>query len=69
MSAHIDSSLPPLGSRVMTACGGMIDLEVNTPGALYRGGWVFFCLNTCLQEFEKDPKSSCLAGGLLFEEG
>lgn len=67
MTASDQSALPPLGSQVMTACGGMTDLEVDTPGALYRGRWVFFCLNSCLQEFEEDPQSSCLVDHPLTE--
>ncbi|OGO62933.1 MAG: hypothetical protein A2Z45_05690 [Chloroflexi bacterium RBG_19FT_COMBO_55_16] len=53
--------LPYSGIEVNTACGGKAHFAPDTPRAVYDGKWVFFCLPTCKQEFDKDPASSCLS--------
>jgi hypothetical protein len=41
----------------------------DSPRALQKDRWVFFCLAVCLQEFEQDPAASCYAGQIAAEEG
>lgn len=70
MDAH-DQSLPPLpslGKPVYTACNGQVKLAPDTPRALYRGEWVFFCLHMCKEDFDRNPATSCLAARLLVDK-
>jgi hypothetical protein len=56
-----DADSVRLGERIITACGG---LTLYTPGvesAIYNGKTVYFCLPACKKDFERDPRSSCLA--------
>jgi YHS domain-containing protein len=63
---------PPIaspGKVVATACRGYIQFEAATPHTVFRGQRIYFCLPSCLKAFEDDPKTSCLAGHPLLEEG
>jgi hypothetical protein len=53
--------LPPSGSQVKTACGGLVEFDPFTPRVPYRGEWLYFCLPACRKLFESDPQFSCLA--------
>ena len=64
MSAIDSVPLPVVGSDVKTACGETEKFAANTPRALYKGKWVFFCLPVCQKEFLEDPSSSCHANQL-----
>jgi len=55
--------LPTPGIPVQTACGGQILFEQGTPTAIHRGQRVYFCLPACLEDFARDPETSCLAQG------
>jgi YHS domain-containing protein len=61
MSAGSPISLPVFGSDIKTACGEAEKFAANTPRALYKGKWIFFCLPVCQKEFLDDPSSSCYA--------
>jgi YHS domain-containing protein len=69
MSGKPVLTLPPPGSQVRTACGGLVEFEQATPHAPYHGEWLFFCLPACQQLFENDPKSSCLPGQESSKDG
>jgi YHS domain-containing protein len=59
MSVESSIPLPVIGSEVQTACGDAENFAANTPRALYKGRWVFFCTPLCQQDFIEDPGSSC----------
>lgn len=59
--------LPPVGNAIRTACNSETLMTENTPRALYRGRWVFFCEHVCQAEFEQDPLNSCLTSHTLGE--
>ena len=60
--SEIDSiPLPVIGSEIKTACGDSEKFAANTPRALYKSEWIFFCLPICQKEFLEDPSSSCYA--------
>ncbi|OGO41631.1 MAG: hypothetical protein A2W36_06725 [Chloroflexi bacterium RBG_16_58_14] len=61
MAGRRSIPLPHPGSEVNTACGGKTHISPYTPRVVYNGKWVFFCLPTCKQEFDRDPAFSCLA--------
>jgi len=69
MSVRRSIPLPYSGREVYTACGGKAHFAPDTPRAVYDGKWVFFCLPTCKQEFDKDPASSCLAEQIALDTG
>lgn len=60
-----ESGRPASGSLVLAACGGQIFYSSNTPGAIFNGEPVYFCLSACKADFERDPHVSCLAGRLF----
>jgi YHS domain-containing protein len=64
-----EPAMPAVGSLVPTACRGLMRLEANTPQAVFRGRRIFFCLESCLQNFKTDPQTSCLAGDPLLKGG
>ena len=68
MTTRSEPPLPAPGSEIRTACGGLAKFEPDSPRALHKDDWVFFCLPTCLQEFEQDPASSCYASQLVPEK-
>jgi YHS domain-containing protein len=43
-------------------------LNYGTPFTNFHGETVYFCGPSCLQLYEEDPLSSCLASRLLSEE-
>jgi YHS domain-containing protein len=45
-----------------------VKLAPDTPRALYRGEWVFFCLHMCKEDFDRNPATSCLAARLLVDK-
>jgi YHS domain-containing protein len=49
------------GDRITTACGSRTLYTPGTESALYNGQPVYFCLPVCKQDFERNPRSSCLA--------
>lgn len=53
------------GTPVRTACGGVVQYARDTPCVLYKGEVVYFCLPICLEDYERDPISSCLAARIL----
>ena len=53
--------LPAPGAEVKTACGGTITFTADSPRALYREQWVFFCSLDCVEDFVRDPVTSCYA--------
>lgn len=69
MAAESLPTLPAPGSEVKTACGGLTKFMADSPRALQKDRWVFFCLAVCLQEFEQNPAASCYAGHIAAEEG
>ncbi len=54
-----------IDSLVRTACGGVIQYAANTPCIQYQGEVVYFCLPVCEEDFDRDPRSSCLAARIL----
>ena len=62
-----EPALPDTGSPVLTACGGQIQYERDTPTAVFRGQRVYFCLPACQEDFERDPATSCLADNPLLK--
>ena len=69
MSAESSIPLPIIGSDIKTACGDADKFAANTPRALYKGKWIFFCTPVCQQEFIEDPGSSCYASQIENEAG
>ena len=61
MSVGSSIPLPVIGSDIKTACGEAEKFVANTPRALFKGKWIFFCLPVCQKEFLEDPSSSCYA--------
>ena len=59
--------LPSPGSDIRTACGGLAKFAPDSPRALDKDNWVFFCLPTCLQEFEQNPVTSCYAAQMVHQ--
>lgn len=59
--------LPPSGSPIQTACRGHMLLEQNTPQTIFKGRRIYFCLSECLESFNQNPITSCLAGDPLLE--
>ena len=59
MTTRSEPLLPAAGSEVRTACGGLAKFTSDSPRTLLKDRWVFFCLPTCLQEFEQNPVTSC----------
>lgn len=59
MSSGYSIPLPIIGSEIKTACGDTDNFAANTPRALYKDKWIFFCTPLCQQEFLEDPGSSC----------
>jgi hypothetical protein len=68
MKTRSNSSLPASGSEIKTACGGLARFSADSPRILHKEQWIFFCLATCLEEFEQDPASSCYASQLTSEK-
>ena len=60
--------LPEIGSKIVTACKGVSQFVSATPTAVYQGQRLYFCLQSCLEEFEADPENSCLTSHSLPEE-
>ena len=52
---------PPVGSPVETACGARIRYHAEVPYVLVKGNPVYFCLPLCKEDFEKEPRFSCLS--------
>jgi YHS domain-containing protein len=69
MSAGRLIPLPAIGEEITTACGDTDKFTTNTPRALYKEKWVFFCTPLCQQEFTDDPGSSCYASQIDHEIG
>jgi YHS domain-containing protein len=44
------------GIEIKTVCGGILENLDKYPSADYRGEIVFFCTDSCLNAFEKDPE-------------
>lgn len=63
-----DPPTPKPGSIVLTACKGYIHYEPGTPTTVFRGQRLYFCLPSCLQAFQENPKMSCLAGDPLVKD-
>jgi hypothetical protein len=68
MKSRSDPPLPAPGSEIKTACGGLARFSADSPRILLKDRWIFFCLATCLEEFEQDPASSCYASQLTSEK-
>jgi YHS domain-containing protein len=68
MNSRQPSAPPPEGRQVITACGARVMLNYGTPFTNFHGETVYFCGPSCLQLYEEDPLSSCLASRLLSEE-
>jgi YHS domain-containing protein len=49
------------GDRIFTACGSRTLYTPGTESAIYNGKPVYFCLPICKQDFERNPRASCLA--------
>jgi hypothetical protein len=49
------------GDPITTACGGKTLYTPGTESAIYLGKPVYFCLPICKRDFERDPRTSCLA--------
>jgi YHS domain-containing protein len=49
------------GDRIITACGSTMMFMPGTESAIYNGKTVYFCVPACKKDFERDPRSSCLA--------
>lgn len=60
--------LPKAGSQVTTACGSEVQLGEDTPFVKYKERLVFFCLPACKEDFEREPRFSCLAVELILGE-
>ena len=60
--------LPEIGSQIITACRVVSQFAAATPTAVYEGQRIYFCLQSCLEDFKTDPENSCLAGHSLEEE-
>ena len=60
--------LPPAGSHVPTACGSEIRFADDMPFVNYKDRLVFFCLPACKEDFEREPRFSCLALELMLGE-
>lgn len=60
MNDKKDNALPKIGSSIYSACGGPMTFNNDTSRALYQDRWVFFCLPSCKDDFNKDPATSCL---------
>ena len=43
------------GKEIKTVCGGILKDPQNYPSAEYKGEFVYFCAQGCLNAFEKDP--------------
>jgi len=67
VGADQKTALPAPGNPVQTACGGQIHFEQDTPTTIYRGRRVYFCLPACLEDFARDPATSCLADDMRQE--
>jgi hypothetical protein len=67
MSTGNSIPLPIIGSEIKTACGDADNFAVNTPRALHKDKWIFFCTPLCQQEFIQDPSSSCYASQIESE--
>jgi YHS domain-containing protein len=61
MSSNNAIPLPVIGREVTTACDSQEKFTSDTPRAIYKGKWIFFCTPICQQEFIQDPRNSCLA--------
>jgi hypothetical protein len=64
MDADQEPALPEIGERITSACGGSLDFEPDTPRTVHQRRWVFFCLPSCQEDFERDPFASCLSEDL-----
>jgi hypothetical protein len=53
--------LPQIGALIRSACGGQMNFELDTPKSLFKERWIYFCLSSCREDFEKDSTSSCLS--------
>ncbi|MFU8771716.1 MAG: hypothetical protein ACNA8H_04760 [Anaerolineales bacterium] len=53
--------LPEVGNLIYSACGGQMTFEPDTPRAIFREEWVFFCSPSCKDDFDRDPAISCLS--------
>jgi len=60
--SEAEPALPEQGATVLSACGGQMRFESDTPWAIYRGRRLYFCLPSCKEAFENDPETSCLVG-------
>jgi hypothetical protein len=68
MSTAGKTGQPAIGSVVSTACGGLLRLDANTPQSIFHDRRIYFCLPSCKESFDQDPKTSCLVCNPLFEE-
>ena len=60
--------LPPFGSSVLTACQGTVNFDHTISYTMYHSQWVYFCLSSCKDDFERDPSKSCLGVNIQHKE-
>jgi YHS domain-containing protein len=58
---------PTPGKPVATACGGWVNYSPSTPCTVFHGKPVYFCLQACKDDYDRDPRTSCLAGRILMD--
>jgi hypothetical protein len=63
-----EARLPYPGEVITTACGGLIHYTPGAAQVIFRGQRIFFCLASCKEAFEQDPKSSCLVCNPAWED-
>ncbi len=63
--SKFNQEVPQPGTEVRTACGGSVRYTPSTPSGLYQDETIYFCLDVCKEDYERDPRFSCLAGRIM----